>query len=135
MDKPTRGRIAPVEAYRAINAVHYAQAQHMRWGRKPFGFLVSMHRNGYLVTPAAIKTKYVQSNAQQRVKYVHIPRFAWIAWDRGVPVLMLTRYLCGGYSWASVGTNEPTLPLCVKCRIAHEGADKIMERLDTLSQC
>lgn len=106
---------APVEAYRAINAVHYAQMQHMRWGRMPRP-LVSVMMRGYRVTPAALKSRfYIPTKS---AKYAHMPRFGWIAWDRGQPVLMMVRYLCGGSSWTARGSNTSELPVCVKCRLA-----------------
>lgn len=122
-------RAAPIEAYRAINAVHYAQCLHMRWGRWPAPLLTTMVRNGYRVTPVAIKSKYVIPIGY-RAKYAHYPRFAWIAWDRGKPILMMTRYLCGGSSWTARGEDTTEFPVCPKCVIADKGPDVIAECIE-----
>lgn len=124
--------------YWAINGVHYEtmdrmRRKHPRDGRLPFPFQVYAHRHGLVVTAVLIKQPLVASN-DKRSKYAHFPRYAWVAWENGVPIKSQVRFLCGGYSWTAQGVSEEdnVLPVCVKCRIVKTGPEPVIACLDRI---
>lgn len=118
------------EIARALNGAHYAsdaRRHHIRWGRRP---QARLFRYGYgiAVTEALVRRRYAIP-VGKRARYAHLPRFAWIAWERGRVVGIQVRYRCGGHSTSASLETVSHYPVCPKCQMAELGSDAVVALL------
>ena len=120
-----------IEAIRAINAARYAQPRGgSRTGRKP-SQMWTFYRDGYTVKPYRPRKLYSNST-DSKARYSHLTRFGWKATHDGKPTVTCVRYLCGGTTFHAVVADEPTMPVCPKCRIAFVGYAEAADALDSM---
>lgn len=122
-----------LEAIRAINEARYAQPRGgSTAGSMPRPMWVYSSRNGFTIKTYRPRNIYANSTSPM-AKYTHFTRYGWRAYDaNGKLRLTCVRYFCGQSSHNATTSAEPTLPICVKCRIVLVGYEEATHALDLM---